>query len=83
LDGATEYNNLKKIDKGKLTVSTIKNENIKIAELNIRKESKFFRKNEFSDKRINRIRLIFFVAHTNRFPIFVYLKISIRSYTLI
>jgi hypothetical protein len=35
---------LKKIDKGKRAANIIKNENIRVAELNMRKESKFFKK---------------------------------------
>jgi hypothetical protein len=68
---------LKEINKGKRAANIIRNEDIRIAELNIRKESKFL------DKQINRIRLISFIAHINRFPIFVYLKINIRSNTSI
>jgi hypothetical protein len=64
---------LKGIDKGKRAVSIIGNTDIGIAGLNIRKESKFL------DRRINRIRLIFFIAYIDRFLIFIYSKISIYS----
>jgi hypothetical protein len=74
---------LKKIDKGKRAANTIRNEDIGITGLNIRKESKFLKESEFLDGWINRIRLASFIAYIDRFPIFVYLKISIRSNTLI
>jgi hypothetical protein len=65
------------MDKGKRAASTIKNENIRMAELNMKKESKLL------DERANRMRLTFFIAHINRLPIFVYLRISIRTNTSI
>jgi hypothetical protein len=74
---------LKGIDKGKRAASIIENKDIKIAELNMREKNKLLKESKFLDRRINRIRLAFFIAHINRFPIFVYLKISIRSNTLI
>jgi hypothetical protein len=51
---------LKRINKGKRAASIIRNKDIRITGLNIRKESKFL------DKRINRIRLISFIAHIDR-----------------
>jgi hypothetical protein len=48
---------LKEIDKGKRAASIIKNKDIEMAGLNIRKESKLFKKkSKFLDKRINRMR---------------------------
>jgi hypothetical protein len=72
---------LKKIDKGKRAVNTRKIENIGMAELNIRKESKLLKENKILDRRINRIRLTFFIAHIYRLLIFVYSKINICSNT--
>jgi hypothetical protein len=70
---------LKRIDKGKRAASIIRNEDIEMAVLNMRKESKFLKKNKFLDERINRMRLTFFIAYIDRLPIFAYLKINIRS----
>jgi hypothetical protein len=44
---------LKEINKGKRAANTIENEDIGIAELNIRKESKFLKKKNFLDRRAN------------------------------
>jgi hypothetical protein len=74
---------LKKIDKGKRAANIIENENIRITELNIRKKNKLLKEDKFLNRRVNRIRITFFIAHINRFPIFAYLKINIRSNTSI
>jgi hypothetical protein len=70
---------LKEIDKGKRAANIIGNEDIRIAELNIRKENKLLKESKLLDRRANRIRLASLVAHIDRLSIFAYLRINICS----